>query len=143
MSISAAEMKNSYGIELPVKNTVLTKKMKNSLSSILENEVLLFENKTILDTEKLTAGQLLNSLKSPPPHPKFVMHILPPYSPNLNPIERLWKVMNELSRNNMVFKTFNEFKEKVRAFFIDTWDVISDDFGTRINDNFQTLKPVI
>ena len=117
--------------------------MKNSLSSILENEVLLFENKTILDTEKLTAGQLLNSLKSPPPHPKFVMHILPPYSPNLNPIERLWKVMNELSRNNMVFKTFNEFKEKVRAFFIDTWDVISDDFRTRINDNFQTLKPVI
>lgn len=136
-------LKNSYGIELPGKNTVLTKKMKNSLSSILENEVLLFENKTILDTEKLTAGQLLNSLKSPPPHPKFVMHILPPYSPNLNPIERLWKVMNELSRNNMVFKTFNEFKEKVCAFFIDTWDVISDDFRTRINDNFQTLKPVI
>jgi len=51
--------------------------------------------------------------------------------------------MNELSRNNLVFKTFNEFKEKIRAFFIDTWDMISDDFRTRINDNFQTLKPVI
>ena len=25
---------------------------------------------------------------------------LPPYSPNLNPIERLWKVMNEEVRNN-------------------------------------------
>ena len=136
-------LKNSYGIELPGKNTVLTKKMKNALALILEKEVLLFENIAILDTDKLTAGQLLNSLKSPPPHPKFVMHILPPYSPNLNPIERLWKVMNELSRNNLVFKTFNEFREKVRAFFIDTWDVISDDFRTRINDNFQTLKPVI
>lgn len=23
------------------------------------------------------------------------LHYLPPYSPNLNPIERLWKVMND------------------------------------------------
>ena len=28
---------------------------------------------------------------------------LPPYSPNLNPIERLWKVMNEYTRNNKFF----------------------------------------
>ena len=26
--------------------------------------------------------------------------IVTPYSPNLNPIERLWKVMNEYARNN-------------------------------------------
>ncbi|MDR1375654.1 MAG: IS630 family transposase, partial [Holosporaceae bacterium] len=30
----------------------------------------------------------------------IVLHFLPPYSPNLNPIERLWKVMNEYVRNN-------------------------------------------
>jgi transposase len=29
---------------------------------------------------------------------------LPPYSPNLNPIERLCKVMNEKVRNNRFFK---------------------------------------
>ena len=28
---------------------------------------------------------------------------LPPYSPNLNPIERLWKYMNEKVRNNVFF----------------------------------------
>ncbi len=117
--------------------------MKTELALILEKESLLFEEKLILNAEQLTAGQLLNSLKAPPPHPKLVMHILPPYSPNLNPIERLWKVMNEQSRNNMVFKTFHEFKEKIRTFFRETWDTISDDFKTRINDNFQTLKPVI
>ena len=27
------------------------------------------------------------------------LHYLPPYSPNLNPIEQLWKVMNEHARN--------------------------------------------
>jgi len=30
----------------------------------------------------------------------LVLHYLPPYSPNLNPIERAWKVMNETVRNN-------------------------------------------
>lgn len=33
------------------------------------------------------------------------LHYLPPYSPNLNPIERLWKVMNEHARNNVYFAT--------------------------------------
>jgi transposase len=135
-------LRNTYDIELPGNNVVLTGKMKTKLGLILEKESRLFKNKVILNTDKLKAGQLLNSLKMPPPHPKFVMHILPPYSPNLNPIERLWKVMNELSRNNQVFKTFNEFKEKIRKFFCETWSEISDRFRNRINDNFQSLKPV-
>jgi transposase len=133
----------TYEIELPRNNAVLTKKLKKKLDAVLEKDGLIFENKGILNADKLTAGQLLDSLRVPPPHPKLVMHILPPYSPNLNPIERLWKVMNELSRNNQVFKTFHEFKEKIRAFFSDTWNTIADDFRTRINDNFQSLKPVI
>lgn len=136
-------LSKTYDIELPGNNVVLTKKLKKKLDAVLKKDALFFKNKVILDVDKLTAGQLLDSLKVPPPHPKLVMHILPPYSPNLNPIERLWKVMNELSRNNQVFKTFNEFKEKIRTFFSDTWDTISDDFRTRINDNFQFLKPVI
>ena len=136
-------LRKTYDIQLPANNVVLTKKLKKKLDAILEKEYLFFENKSILKSDKLTAVQLLDSLKKPPPHPKFVMHILPPYSPNLNPIERLWKVMNECSRNNRVFKTFNEFKEKIRAFFSETWDAIAEDSRTRINDNFQSLKPVI
>ena len=34
---------------------------------------------------------------------------LPAYSPNLNPIERLWKVMNECVRNNRFFKSSKDF----------------------------------
>ncbi len=136
-------LQRKYEINLPGNTTVLTKKLKNKLSEILEKETFIFENKAILHVEQLTAGQLLDSLKKPPPHPLFVLHILPPYSPNLNPIERLWKVMNELSRNNQVFKTFNEFKEKIRGFFSGIWPNIADDYRERINDNFQSLKPVI
>jgi transposase len=39
------------------------------------------------------------------------LHYLPPYSPNLNPIERLWKVMNERARNNKFFATANSLKK--------------------------------
>lgn len=33
------------------------------------------------------------------------IHCLPTYSPNLNPIERLWKIMNKKVRNNIFFKS--------------------------------------
>ena len=62
------------------------------------------------------------------------------YSPNLNPIERLWKVMNERVRNNCFFKGAKDFKEAINRFF----DVILPRMGNtldgRINDKFQVLK---
>ncbi len=38
------------------------------------------------------------------------LHYLPPYSSNLNPIERLWKVMNEHARNNEYFADAKAFR---------------------------------
>ena len=40
------------------------------------------------------------------------IHFLPAYSPNLNPIERLWKVRNEHVRNNVFFESAQIFKTK-------------------------------
>ena len=48
----------------------------------------------------------------------ITVHFLPPYSPNLNPIERLWKVMNERTRNNQFFASAKEFKEKKLDIFL-------------------------
>lgn len=72
----------------------------------------------------------------------IVLHYLPPYSPNLNPIERLWKIMNEYSRNNQYFQTSVEFKKAITDFFEITWDKIALSTVDRINDNFQALKQV-
>lgn len=47
----------------------------------------------------------------------IVLHHLPPYSPNLNPIERLWKIVNEYTLNNRVFKTTPEFRQAINTFF--------------------------
>ncbi len=68
------------------------------------------------------------------------LHYLPPYSPNLNPIERLWKVMNEQVRNNRYFADKHEFRDKVFKFFTTTLPDIADSLMSRINDHFQVLK---
>lgn len=68
------------------------------------------------------------------------LHFLPPYSPNLNPIERLWKVMNEQVRNNRFFKGAKDFKEAINRFFDDILPRIGNNLNGRINDNFQLLK---
>lgn len=70
----------------------------------------------------------------------IVLHHLPPYSPNLNPIERLWRIMNEYVRNNRVFHSAKEFKKEIMNFFTVTWPQIAQSMTTRINDNFQILK---
>ena len=52
-------------------------------------------------------------------HPSVKQIFLPPYSPNLNPIERLWKFMKKEIINYDFYPTFQEFKSKVLAFFKD------------------------
>lgn len=70
------------------------------------------------------------------------LHYLPPYSPNLNPIERLWKVMNEQVRNNVLFESARTFREAIANFLSDTVLKIKHILRARINDNFQVLRPV-
>jgi transposase len=69
------------------------------------------------------------------------LHYLPPYSPNLNPIERLWKYMNEQVRNNVYFPDATTFRETIRHFFHVTLPEKAKELTTRLTDNFQTLKP--
>jgi transposase len=67
------------------------------------------------------------------------LHHLPPYSPNLNPIERLWKLMNELVRNNRFFTSEKEFRKVILRFFQEEWDKIKMGYVDRINDNFEII----
>ena len=69
------------------------------------------------------------------------LHYLPPYSPNLNPIERLWKVMNKKARNNKYFAKPKLFRQAIDEFLEKTLPDIADSLGSVINDNFQMLKP--
>jgi len=71
-----------------------------------------------------------------------VLHYLPPYSPNLNPIERLWKIMNEEVRNNVFFESAKHFRSAISEFFETKIPKIANSLRERINDNFQTIIPV-
>jgi transposase len=73
-------------------------------------------------------------------NPRVQAHFLPPYSPNLNPIERLWKVFHEQVSNNQYYASGKEFKSAVLNFFNKTLPDISHTLIDRINDNFQILK---
>jgi transposase len=140
--VNRSYLKNHYSIELPNNSVILSEKFKKTLEIFVEKEDALFTNKCVLNTPKLTARLFLESFLAPSdkPPPKIQLHILPPYSPNLNPIERVWKVMNEHARNNKFFPTFKLFREAIMHFFTHTWEEIKPKMDTRINDNFQVLN---
>ena len=50
-------------------------------------------------------------------HPRIQLHFLPPYSPNLNLIERLWKFYKKETLYNCYYETVDEFKKATHLFF--------------------------
>jgi len=72
---------------------------------------------------------------------KLEIHYLPPYSPNLNPIERLWKVLHEEVTYNKVYRKFGDFAKAVRIFFSEGVSQLNQLLRRRINDNFQRIYP--
>lgn len=51
--------------------------------------------------------------------PEFALDFLPPYSPNLNPIERLWKLVRRLCVHNRYFPSLDEIIDAVENQFLD------------------------
>ncbi len=68
------------------------------------------------------------------------LHYLPTYSPNLNAIEQLWKVMNEEVRNNRFFSSAKEFRMSILDFFEKTWPIIAPQKVDRVNDYFRAVQ---
>jgi transposase len=65
---------------------------------------------------------------------------LPPYSPNLNPIERLWKFMHCIVTNNRFYADFEAFAKSLLNFFGNISKYKSK-LNSLINDNFQQIFP--
>jgi transposase len=71
---------------------------------------------------------------------KIKIRYLPPYSPNLNPIERLWKIMREKKMYNHYYETSVSFFQEIRSFFNEEVPKVAHTWSARINDNFQAIK---
>jgi transposase len=68
----------------------------------------------IVDNAQYYRSRLLNkALKGT----KVKLIFLPPYSPNLNLIERYWKFFKKKVLNNRYYETFDEFMRVCESFF--------------------------
>ena len=76
-------------------------------------------------------------------NPRIIQLFLPPYSPNLNLIERLWKFLRKKVINTKFYPTFEEFRRAILAFF-ENINGYKDELQSLITFNFQRLtKPVL
>ncbi len=64
---------------------------------------------------------------------------LPPYSPNLNIIERLWKFYKKEILYGQYYVTFEEFVQKTRDFFKTATTKYKKELNTLLTDNFQNI----
>ncbi len=69
---------------------------------------------------------------------RVTVHYLPPYSPNLNLIERYWKYFKTTVQRNRFYPTFSEFKAACRAFF-DNHAAHAEDLARLLNPKFQVI----
>lgn len=72
------------------------------------------------------------------------LHFLPPYSPNLNPIERLWKWMKERVLYNSYYPEFEDFKSAILGFFselnrLDPTSMLGQCLRARVRDKFRPI----
>ena len=75
---------------------------------------------------------------------KINLHFLPPYSPNLNPIERFWKWMKERILYNTYYRDFEDFKQAIFGFLggvsgLDPKSSLGCTFARRVRDRFRAI----
>lgn len=71
---------------------------------------------------------------------KYQAALPSPLQSNLNPIERMWKLMNEHARNNRYFSGTRVQGRNI-CLFNQTLPDIADSLTSRIKDHFQVLTP--
>jgi len=65
---------------------------------------------------------------------------LPPYSPNLNLIERLWKFIKKECIHSRYFQNFQEFSEAILSAIVHAYERYPEKLATLLTPKFQTLN---
>ena len=114
----------------------------NAQSTISLFKIILSENQNakniyiISDNARYYKCELLSLwLKE---NPIIKMIYLPPYAPNLNLIERVWRHMHKKVTYNKYYEKFSIFRENILNFFLEfknNWEEV----GKLLNDKFQII----
>ncbi len=104
--------------------TVMSSKTVNSDSTIaLFNAMLEANSKTdgilycISDNARYYKSKYIQETLKQEKYQRIQMIFIPPYSPNLNPIENVWKFFKKEVMENQFYKTFKEFNKAIDDFF--------------------------
>lgn len=114
-------LNGAYNVE---KQQIIVRSDKtiNAQSTILLFEEIKSKQSTgkihiICDNAKYYRCRLLTDYLSKTENQRIQIHYLPPYSPNLNCIERLWKFMKKKTVYNTYYEKFVDFEKAITAFF--------------------------
>ena len=70
---------------------------------------------------------------------KIELVFLPPYSPNLNLIERLWKYFHKIVLYNKYYETYHEFQKVCKSFFKNI-KRYKKDLASLLTENLQIIE---
>ena len=131
-------LNGAYNIEED-KVTIREDESINSQSTIALFEQLLKENPfgilyIIRDNARYYYSKLVKEFLQT--HPRMQYIKMPPYSPNLNLIERLWGFFKEETTHNRYYEKFAEFKKTCLDFFANIADYKAE-LERRMTENFQ------
>lgn len=72
----------------------------------------------------------------------IIRRYLPPYSPHLNPIEFLWRVMHENVTHNRSYENFDHFKKTLLHYLsvILPRQLKSGEIANIVNDNIRPIS---
>ena len=92
----------------------------------------------VLDNAKYYHAEIIKDFLKE--NPRIILHFMPPYSPNLNIIERLWKILKKKVVYNKFYMKFTDFREAVINFFTQKmW--MDEEFSEILTDNFHIIEP--
>lgn len=121
--------------------TVLEEKTINS-EAMMKLLITLEQNQPqgeilcIVDNARYNHSKLLKTFLDN--HKRIKLIYLPPYSPNLNIIERLWLFFKKKQLANHYYPAFKEFKSQALNFFQNI-HLYQKELKTLLTDSFQTL----
>ena len=72
-------------------------------------------------------------------HPKLTLEFLPPYSPNLNLIERFWRFVKNKLVKNRYYEKYKTFRAKTFQLLNHTDEYI-DEFKPLMVEKFEIIK---
>ncbi|MGB0880730.1 MAG: IS630 family transposase, partial [Polaribacter sp.] len=92
----------------------------------------------VLDNARYYHSQIVKDFLKE--HPRIILKFIPPYSPNLNIIERLWKILKKKVVYNKFYLKFQDFRKKIIE-FLENQSWKEKEFENILTDKFQIIKP--